>query len=152
MELASNIVASYVGNNAIPPGEVPDFIARVHEALQRMTNASPPGAFQGASPEAPVPAVDIAASVAEDYIVCLEDGARLKMLKRYLRTQYGLTPEEYRRKWGLPDNYPMTAPGYSRTRSRLAHEMGLGQVQAPKRERGARPAKAAAGGGRRGKR
>jgi predicted transcriptional regulator len=124
--LASEIVASYVGNNAIPPSEVPGFIARVHKALQGAASHISTVETKAR------PAVDIDRSVTEDHIVCLEDGAKLKMLKRYLRTQFGLTPEQYRRKWGLPDDYPMTAPSYSRTRSRLAREMGLGQAEAAK--------------------
>jgi predicted transcriptional regulator len=133
--LTSEIVASYVGRNAMPHTDVPDFIASVHEALRKTRAAEAPTLPSGEAPpriarveggERPTPAVDVNKSVTQDYIVCLEDGARLKMLKRYIRTHFGLTPEEYRRKWGLPDDYPMTAPGYSKVRSRLARDMGLG--------------------------
>ncbi len=127
LDLTTEIVASYAGNNALAASELPNLIARVHAALSGVTAPAEP------APETLVPAVTIKKSVTPDYIICLEDGAKLKMLKRYIRTRYGLSPEEYRRKWGLPADYPMTAPNYSATRSKLARDIGLGQ-KAPKRK------------------
>jgi predicted transcriptional regulator len=126
LDLTTEIVASYAGNNAIAASELPNLIARVHAALSGAT--APVEA-----PEALIPAVPVKKSITPDYIICLEDGAKLKMLKRYIRTRYNLSPEDYRRKWGLPADYPMTAPNYSATRSQLARDIGLGQ-KAPKRK------------------
>jgi predicted transcriptional regulator len=126
LDLTTEIVASYAGNNAIAASELPNLIQRVHAALAGATTPAE-------TAETPVPAVPIKKSVTPDYIICLEDGAKLKMLKRYIRTRYNLSPEEYRRKWGLPSDYPMTAPNYSATRSQLARDIGLGQ-KAPKRK------------------
>jgi predicted transcriptional regulator len=97
-------------------------LSRTRSSAERSGGAV--GLAAAAAPQEP--AVAISKSVTRDYIICLEDGARLKMLKRYIRTHFDLTPEEYRRKWGLPDDYPMTAPGYSKIRSRLARDMNLG--------------------------
>ncbi|MHB2265933.1 Ros/MucR family transcriptional regulator [Aliihoeflea sp. PC F10.4] len=122
IELTADVVAAYVSNNPVPVGELPNLIADVHMALGRV----------GAAPEAaPVdkqkPAVNPKKSVHEDYIVCLEDGKKFKSLKRHLMTHYGLTPEQYREKWGLDANYPMVAPNYAAARSQLAKKMGLGR-------------------------
>jgi predicted transcriptional regulator len=122
IELAADIVSAYVSNNSVPAGDLPGLISDVHLALARVGN----GAAE-ASAEAPKPAIAIKKSVTPDYIFCLEDGKKFKSLKRHLRTQYNLTPEQYREKWGLAPDYPMVAPNYAKARSDLAKEMGLGQ-------------------------
>ena len=121
LNLASEIVAAYVRNNPVPAGEVPAVIKQVHSTLSGLTAGS------GNSATSQKPAVPVKKSVTPDYIVCLEDGKKLKMLKRYLRSNYSITPEEYRAKWGLPADYPMVAPNYAAARSQLAKQMGLGQ-------------------------
>lgn len=122
MRLGAGIVAAYVSRNAVTADAVPDIIRSVHHALQQLTGAAP------AQPEErPKPAVPIGRSVQHDYIVCLEDGKRLKMLKRYLRSRYGMSPDEYRRRWGLPPDYPMVAPAYAARRSDFAKKIGLGR-------------------------
>ncbi len=119
--LTADIVSAHVGNNAVAIGDLPLLIRNVHDALVGL--AIPP-----AEPVAElVPAVSIRQSVKPDYIVCLEDGKKVKMLKRHLMTAYNLTPDEYRAKWGLPADYPMVAPNYTATRSQLAKDMGLGR-------------------------
>ena len=128
VELTANIVSAYLSNNPVPAGELPNLIADVHAALGRV----------GGAPEQPPadkqkPAVNPKKSVHDDYIICLEDGKKFKSLKRHLRTQYNMTPEAYREKWGLPADYPMVAPNYAVARSQLAKKMGLGQ-QARKRK------------------
>lgn len=122
IELTADVVAAYVSNNPVPAGELPTLIADVHAALGRV----------GGGPEAPVadkqkPAVNPKRSVHDDYIVCLEDGKKFKSLKRHLMTHYGLSPEQYREKWGLDPSYPMVAPNYAAARSQLAKKMGLGR-------------------------
>jgi len=114
-------VSAYVQHNAIAPADVPQLIANVSEALRTADGAKP-----AAAPEDLKPAVPVRRSIMADYIVCLEDGKKLKSLKRHLRTQYNLTPEEYRERWGLPHDYPMVAPNYAKARSQLAKKMGLG--------------------------
>jgi predicted transcriptional regulator len=128
IELAADIVSAYVSNNSVPTGELPTLINEVHTALQKVA-----GGVAEAPVEAPKPAVPLKRSVTPDYIVCLEDGKRFKSLKRHLRTQYGMTPEQYREKWGLPSDYPMVAPNYAKARSELAKEMGLGQQRRKRR-------------------
>ncbi len=122
VELSTEIVCAYVSHNAISPSDLPKVIADVHTALKGLRGAetAPPA-------EELRPAVPVRKSVAPDYIICLEDGKKFKSLKRHLRTHYNLTPEEYREKWGLPADYPMVAPNYSETRSRLAKDNGLGR-------------------------
>ncbi|MAW80555.1 MAG: MucR family transcriptional regulator [Parvularcula sp.] len=120
IQLAGEIVAAYVGNNSVKAEELPALLNNVYAAV---TGLAEEGAAYIANRD---PAVPVAKSVTPDYIICLEDGKKLKMLKRYLRTHYDLSPEEYRRKWGLPADYPMTAPNYAKSRSRLAKEIGLG--------------------------
>ncbi|MBL0936200.1 MAG: MucR family transcriptional regulator [Rhizobiaceae bacterium] len=122
IELTADVVAAYVSNNPVPVGELPNLIADVHMALGRV----------GTAPEAvpadkQKPAVNPKKSVHDDYIVCLEDGKKFKSLKRHLMTHYGLTPEQYREKWGLDAGYPMVAPNYAAARSQLAKKMGLGR-------------------------
>ncbi|MBI1868183.1 MAG: MucR family transcriptional regulator [Methylocystis sp.] len=122
IELAADIVSAYVSNNSVPAADLPALINEIYHALVRV------GASVAAAPaEAPKPAVSVRKSVTNDYIVCLDDGKKFKSLKRHLRTQYGLSPEDYREKWGLPADYPMVAPNYAKARSNLAKQMGLGQ-------------------------
>ena len=118
---ASEIVAAYVGNNSVSSKDLPDLIRLVHTALTELSNSE-------SEPDQPKPAVPVRKSISEHYLICLEDGKKFKSLKRHLRTAYDMTPEEYREKWGLPADYPMVAPGYSRQRSRLAKKMGLGRT------------------------
>ena len=120
--LAADIVSAFVSNNSVPVSELPVLIGSVHEALNRVAS----GSTQQAVEEPKTPAVPIKKSVQPDYIVCLDDGKRLKSLKRHLRTTYNLTPEQYRAKWGLPASYPMVAPNYAAARSELAKRIGLG--------------------------
>jgi predicted transcriptional regulator len=120
--LTAEIVSAYVSNNTVASGDIPALINQVHSALLRVSSG------QGASlPETLKPAVPVKRSINPDFIVCLEDGKRFKSLKRHLRTQYDMTPEQYREKWGLAADYPMVAPNYAAARSRLAKQMGLGQ-------------------------
>ncbi len=122
IDLAVEIVSAYVSNNSVAAGDLPALINDVHAALQRTAS----GVVE-TQPEVLKPAVSVKKSVTADYIICLEDGKKFKSLKRHLRTQYNMTPEQYREKWGLPADYPMVAPNYAEARSRLAKEMGLGQ-------------------------
>jgi predicted transcriptional regulator len=125
IDLTANIVSAYVSNNPTPAAEIPNLISLVHSALQRVANGRTETA-----PEPLKPAVPVKRSVHPDYLVCLEDGKRFKSLRRHLRTQYNMTPEQYRDKWNLPPDYPMVAPNYAVTRSQLAKKMGLGQPRA----------------------
>jgi predicted transcriptional regulator len=122
IELTAEIVSAYVSNNAVPTAEMPALINQVHQALLRVG-----GSTEEIPTEPLKPAVSVKRSIAPDYIVCLEDGKKFKSLKRHLRTQYGMTPEQYREKWALPPDYPMVAPNYAAARSQLAKQMGLGQ-------------------------
>ena len=115
----ADIVASHVQNNSVAISDLPQLIKTVHESLAGLSGDSPA--------EKPQPAVSVRRSVTPDYIVCLEDGRKLKMLKRHLATAYGMTPEDYREKWGLPADYPMVAPNYAKQRSSLAKKIGLGK-------------------------
>jgi predicted transcriptional regulator len=131
MQLTANIVSAYVSNNTVASAEIPNLIAQVYSALVRISSG------QTAPPAEPIkPAVAVKRSVTPEYIVCLEDGKKFKSLKRHLRTQYGITPEQYREKWGLPPDYPMVAPNYAAARSQLAKQMGLGQQRRRRKERG----------------
>lgn len=129
IHLASDIVAAYVGNNAVKVEELPSLLHDVYTAVSGLAEE---GAAFINNRE---PAVPINKSITPDYVICLEDGKKLKMLKRYLRTHYDLSPEEYRRKWGLPADYPMVAPNYAKRRSQFAKEIGLGTA-ATTRKRG----------------
>ncbi|WP_115033389.1 MucR family transcriptional regulator [Tardiphaga sp. CF115] len=122
IDLTATIVSAYVGNNPTPATELPSLIGQVHAALVRVSNGRPEVAAEPAKP-----AVSVKKSMTAEYLVCLEDGKRFKSLKRHLRTQYSMTPEQYREKWGLPADYPMVAPNYAVARSQLAKKMGLGQ-------------------------
>jgi predicted transcriptional regulator len=118
LELVSKLVSAYVSNNSLPPSEIPHLIETVHGALksQDQTASSPPE-----------PAVPIKKSVTPNYVICLEDGKKLKMLKRHLRTTFDMSPDEYRQRWKLPGDYPMVAPEYAARRSELAKKIGLGR-------------------------
>jgi predicted transcriptional regulator len=122
IELAADIVSAYVSNNSVPASDLPSLINDVHSALLRVTSGAAP-----VITEAPKPAVPVKKSITNDYIICLEDGKQFKSLKRHLRTQYNMSPEDYREKWGLGADYPMVAPNYAKARSHLAKQMGLGQ-------------------------
>lgn len=122
IDLTANIVSAYLSNNPTPAAEIPTLIGQIHAALVRVSSGRTEAPLEPAKP-----AVAIRKSISPDYIVCLEDGKRFKSLKRHLRTQYNMTPEQYREKWGLPPDYPMVAPNYAVARSQLAKEMGLGQ-------------------------
>ena len=122
VELTAEIVSAYVSNNTVVATDLPGVIHNVFDALSKASSAS----------GAPVreelkPAIPVKKSVTPEYIICLEDGKKFKSLKRHLRTQYDMTPEHYREKWGLPPDYPMVAPNYAEARSQLAKQMGLGQ-------------------------
>ncbi len=121
LELTTEIVSAFVGNNSVPTEEIPSMIQSVHRALSTLGNDAP-RAKQN-------PAVPIKKSVTRDYLICLEDGKKLIMLKRYLANAHGMTPQEYRAKWGLRQDYPMVAPAYAETRSKLAKKFGLGKVR-----------------------
>ena len=121
MRLGADIVAAYVSRNPVTAEAVPEIIRSVYGALEGLSKG--PAA---SAEEKPKPAVPISRSIQHDFIVCLEDGKKLKMLKRHLMTAYGLTPDEYRAKWGLPADYPMVAPNYAEKRRALAKEIGLG--------------------------
>ena len=128
IDLTTTIVSAYLSNNPTPASEIPALITQIHAALQRLStgrNETPP--------EPAKPAVSVKKSMTPDYLVCLEDGKRFKSLKRHLRTQYNMSPEQYRDKWNLPPDYPMVAPNYAVARSQLAKKMGLGQQRRRKK-------------------
>lgn len=121
LEMTSDIVASFVAHNAVTASALPELITTIHGTLESL-------AMGGPKEEAlPDPAVPISKSITPDHIICLEDGRKLKMLKRYLRSRYGLSPDEYRARWSLPADYPMVAPNYAKRRSAFAKEIGLGR-------------------------
>jgi predicted transcriptional regulator len=126
LKLASEIVAAYVSNNPLSVGDLPEMIKSVHATLGGLSGSATADAGQSAKP-----AVSVKKSVTPEYIVCLEDGKKLKMLKRYLRTRFNMSPEEYRAKWQLPADYPMVAPNYAAQRSEFAKKIGLGRDTAP---------------------
>ncbi len=128
--LTADIVAAHVSNNSVAVNDLPVLIANVHSALSALGGSA-------AEPEPEVklqPAVSVRASVKPDYIVCLDDGKKLKMLKRHLMTHYGITPDEYRAKWNLPADYPMVAPNYAEQRRTLAKKIGLGRKPGPRKK------------------
>lgn len=131
VQLTADIVSAYVSNNAVEAGALSKLIEDVHAALVRA-----PAAASEPEQKPLVPAVPIKKSVTPDYIVSLEDGRKFKSLKRHLQGTYGMTPDEYRAKWGLPRDYPMVAPNYAKARSELAKSMGLGRKGAPAKKRG----------------
>jgi predicted transcriptional regulator len=120
--LTADIVSAYVSNNSVPATEISALINQVHAALARVSTTR--GEY---SADVAKPAIAVKKSITADYIICLDDGKKFKSLKRHLRTQYSMTPEQYREKWGLPADYPMVAPNYAAARSQLAKQMGLGQ-------------------------
>ncbi|HYD89165.1 MAG TPA: MucR family transcriptional regulator [Vitreimonas sp.] len=120
--MAAEIVSAFVSANQVAPQEIPALIRTVHSALLEISDS------KGTAHEPALePAVSVKKSITPDYIICLEDGKKFKSLKRHLRTRYGMNPDEYRAKWGLPHDYPMVAPNYAKERSNLAKRMGLGQ-------------------------
>ncbi|MBV1886804.1 MAG: MucR family transcriptional regulator [Parvibaculaceae bacterium] len=129
LQLASEIVSAYVSNNAISSAELPSMIQDVHQTLTDL------GSDANSNVNNQEPAIAVKKSITPDYLICLEDGKKLKMLKRYLRSRYEMTPEEYRAKWSLPADYPMVAPNYAEQRSKLAKKIGLGQAAPQKRGR-----------------
>jgi predicted transcriptional regulator len=129
IELTADIVSAYVSNNSVPASDLPALISEVHSALSRVIG----GAAPVVQAEAPKPAIPVKKSITADYLICLEDGKKFKSLKRHLRTQYNMSPEQYREKWGLPPDYPMVAPNYAEARSQLAKKMGLGQQRRKRR-------------------
>ena len=122
IEMTTDIVSAYVGNNSIGAADLPGLIQSVHRALAEVT-----AGLDAVEAEPQEPAVSIKKSITPDFLICLEDGRKFKSLKRHLRTKYDLSPDEYRSKWGLPKDYPMVAPNYAKARSDLAKQMGLGQ-------------------------
>lgn len=127
LNLTAQIVSAYVGNNSVPEKDLPTLIRSVHTALGDIGRGE-------ADKVAGTPAVPVKKSITPEYIVCLEDGKRLKMLKRYIRARFDLTPDTYRQKWGLPADYPMVAPNYAQQRSDFAKKIGLGRTGMPKRK------------------
>jgi len=128
IRLTANIVSAYVSNNTVASTEIPNLIGQVYSALVRVSSGQ-----AATAAEALKPAVSVKRSITAEYLVCLEDGKKFKSLKRHLRTQYDMTPERYREKWGLPLDYPMVAPNYAAARSQLAKQMGLGQQRRRRR-------------------
>ena len=120
LHLTSDIVAAFVSNNSVPAAELQELLQNTFSTLSGLAGAGE------AEKTDQKPAVPVKKSITDDYIICLEDGKKLKMLKRYLRTQYDMSPEEYRRKWNLPADYPMVAPSYAKRRSEFAKQIGLG--------------------------
>ncbi len=136
LRMTAEIVSAYVSHNELPGTQIPDVIRSVFSTLY--SQASGEG---GAAQEPPKPVVSIRKSVTPDYIICLDDGKKLKVLKRHLRTAYNMTPEEYRAKWGLPADYPMVAPNYAAARSAMAKKIGLGRKRAGRKRKGSKAKK-----------
>lgn len=131
LRMTADVVVAYVSANALPSAQLPDVIRMVHGSLAGLQ--SPP---VEAAPAAELkPAVSVRSSIKPDYIVCLEDGRKLKMLKRHLRTAFGLSPDDYRKKWGLPSDYPMVAPNYANQRSEFAKKIGLGKISTKRKKK-----------------
>lgn len=126
LRMTAEITAAYVSKNSLPTTEIPDVIKAVHDSLTALQG-------EAADRQRPEPAVPINRSITPDYIICLEDAKKLKMLKRHLRTAYGMTPEDYRQRWGLPPDYPMVAPNYAEKRSYYARKFGLGSSRSGRR-------------------
>ncbi|MBC6405837.1 MAG: MucR family transcriptional regulator [Rhodospirillales bacterium] len=120
LDLTATIVAAHVSHNSVAAQDLPNLIREVHRSLTTISE------INEVEPERPSPSVPIKRSVTPDYLICLEDGKKLKMLKRHLKTAYNMTPEQYRERWGLQPDYPMVAPNYAKQRSQLAKEIGLG--------------------------
>ncbi len=129
LRMAVDIVSAYVANNTVPAGQVPEVINMVYNSLTTLDGGAE------ATAEPAKPAISVRRSITPEYIVCLEDGKKLKMLKRHLRAAYDMSPEEYRAKWGLPADYPMVAPNYAAQRSAFAKKIGLGRKKGQKQPR-----------------
>lgn len=129
IDLTADIVSAYVSNNSVPVSDLPSLISDVYAALGRVSAGDAPVV----PVEAPKPAIPVKKSITADYLICLEDGKKFKSLKRHLRTQYNMSPDQYRDKWNLPSDYPMVAPNYAEARSQLAKKMGLGQQRRKRR-------------------
>jgi len=129
LRMAVDIVSAYVANNTVPAGQVPEVINMVYNSLTSLDGGAE------ATAEPAKPAISVRRSITPEYIVCLEDGKKLKMLKRHLRAAYDMSPEEYRAKWGLPADYPMVAPNYAAQRSAFAKKIGLGRKKGQKHPR-----------------
>lgn len=128
IEITADIVAAFVSNNSVPVGDLPALIRDTHQVLLSISTGSvAASATETPAAERAAPAVPVKKSIQPDFLICLEDGKKFKSLKRHLRTAYDMTPEQYRTKWGLPNDYPMVAPNYAQQRSELAKKMGLGQ-------------------------
>ncbi len=131
LTLTAQVVASYVGHNDVAQADLPALISTVYQSLNRI------GAGAGTTEARTEPAVPIRRSVTPEYIVCLEDGKKLKMLKRHLKTSFNLTPDQYRERWGLGPDYPMVAPNYAKQRSKLAKQIGLGTARRTSKQKAA---------------
>jgi predicted transcriptional regulator len=129
LSLTSDIVAAHVSNNTVAVSDLPGLIEQVYKTLSNVGGAG------DAAADRPTPAVPIKKSITPDFIICLEDGKKLKMLKRHLKTAYDMSPDDYRERWGLPSDYPMVAPNYAKQRSRLAKAIGLGTQQRKRKKR-----------------
>ncbi|MGH6932521.1 MAG: MucR family transcriptional regulator [Dongiaceae bacterium] len=129
LRMTADMAAAYCSNNSVEAAQLPDVIRTIHTSLLSLQSAAGSGGPL-------TPAVPVKKSITDDYIVCLEDGKKLKMLKRHLRTNYNLTPDEYRKRWGLPADYPMVAPNYSERRSAFAKKIGLGRIPSGRGRRG----------------
>ncbi|MEN8195100.1 MAG: MucR family transcriptional regulator [Pseudomonadota bacterium] len=129
LSLTSDIVAAHVSNNTVAVTDLPGLIEQVYKTLSSV------GGDGDENTDRPTPAVQIKKSITPDFIICLEDGKKLKMLKRHLKTAYDMTPDEYRERWGLPSDYPMVAPNYAKQRSKLAKAIGLGTQQRKRKKR-----------------
>lgn len=119
--MTTGIVSSFVSNNTVPASDLPQLIRSVHDAISTLSEG------ESARDETLLPAVPVSQSITPDFLICLEDGRKLKMLRRYLRSRYSMTPEEYRERWNLPADYPMVAPNYAKLRSKHAKNIGLGK-------------------------
>lgn len=126
--ITAEIVAAHVSNNSVSLNDLPNLIAEVHRTLSSLGSPALPAAAPAKGP-----AVPVKKSVTPDFLICLEDGKKMKMLKRHLQTAYGMTPAQYREKWGLPSDYPMVAPSYAQRRSALAKDIGLGRARSANR-------------------
>ena len=129
LSLTSDIVAAHVSNNTVAVSDLPGLIEQVFKTLSSVGGAG------DAAVDRPTPAVPIKKSITPDFIICLEDGKKLKMLKRHLKTAYDMSPDDYRERWGLPSDYPMVAPNYAKQRSKLAKAIGLGTQQRKRKKR-----------------
>ena len=133
LKMTAEVASAYVSNNSLPASQLSEMIRAIHDSLCTLGGARP-----GKMEQPPAPAVPIKKSVTPDYIICLEDGKKLKMLKRHLKTAFNMSPEQYRERWGLPPDYPMVAPNYAAQRSAFAKQIGLGRTAGTKGRRAAK--------------